>query len=135
MKTLSVFFIDSNATFLGIATRLLQDYYQHKFTLVGTATSYDEALFQVARVSAELLLLGVGQQSLEGLRIIPDLRAAVPGACIIVLGSLDIAAYRQAALNAGAHAFIAKVALNTDLLPTIERLLPDQRSRSCGGKS
>jgi DNA-binding NarL/FixJ family response regulator len=55
--------------------------------------------------------------------LIPRLRGVLPGVAIVVLGTLDIHAYQQAALAAGADAFVAKVALNHELLPTIRSLI------------
>jgi DNA-binding NarL/FixJ family response regulator len=49
-------------------------------------------------------------------------RAALPQAKIIVLGFLDSKGYRQVALAAGADEFVLKIAINTDLLPTIRRI-------------
>lgn len=69
-----------------------------------------------------IILLGLNRQGLVDRQIISQLRSVLPDAKIIALGPLDKAAYRQAALDAGADAFVAKVNLSNDLLPTIQRL-------------
>lgn len=120
-NVVSVLVIDANATFLRIVTRLLQDYYQAEIRVVGTAEGLADALQQAQQTHLDIILLGLSQHSLEGLRFIPRLRDVVPHVGIVVLGALDIHAYQQAALDAGADAFIAKVALTKDLLPAIQR--------------
>jgi DNA-binding NarL/FixJ family response regulator len=121
MDPIAVFLIDNNTTFLRIATRLLHEYYQQHMCVVGSTAQYDEALQQAEILKPRVILLGVGQHSLESLQHIPRLREVLPNACIIVLGSLDIDIYRQAALNAGADDFVPKAAINHALLPAIQQ--------------
>jgi DNA-binding NarL/FixJ family response regulator len=121
MEPIPVFLIDSNTTFLRIATRLLLEYYQQHMHVVGSTAQYDEALQQAATLKPRVILLGVGQHSLESLQHIPRLREILPRICIIVLGSLDIDIYRQAALDAGADDFVPKAAINHALLPAIQQ--------------
>lgn len=125
MNAITVFIIDSNPTFLRIATRLLQEFHHEQLIVLGSSTGDTEALQQVQKLSPRIVLLGLGQYSLTGLRLISRLRSGNPYVKIIVLGSLDIRAYQQAAMDAGADAFVAKVALNSDLLPTISRITGD----------
>jgi DNA-binding NarL/FixJ family response regulator len=123
MEPIPVFLIDSNTTFLRIATRLLLEYYQQHMHVVGSTAQYDEALQQAATLKPRVILLGVGQHSLESLQHIPSLREILPRICIIVLGSLDIDIYRQAALDAGADDFVPKAAINHALLPAIQQCI------------
>jgi DNA-binding NarL/FixJ family response regulator len=122
MSAISVFIIDANPTFLRIAKRLLQELHHEQLTVLGTSAGDNDALQQARELAPRIILLGLGQYSLTGLRLIPRLRADNPYGHIIVLGSLDIRAYQQAAMDAGADAFVAKVALNNELLPTILRI-------------
>jgi DNA-binding NarL/FixJ family response regulator len=131
MYTIRVLLVDANLTFLRIATRLLYEYYSDDLTIVGSSTDEDDALQQARQHQPRVVLLGLGQHNLTMLQLIPRLRALVPGVVVIVLGTLDIHAYRQAALAAGADAFVAKVAINQELLPTIRSFIstaPDNLS-------
>lgn len=123
MPATPVLLVDENLTFLRIASRLLRDYYAEELDLVGASAGGDDVLNQLHRLQPRVVLLGLGQYNLSGLRLIPQLRAVQPALHVIVLGSLDIGAYQQAALKAGADAFIAKAGLNHTLLPTIARVL------------
>jgi DNA-binding NarL/FixJ family response regulator len=57
------------------------------------------------------------------LDVLPQLRAAAPQARIIILTLWDGDAYRAAALEAGADAFVSKSAIHAQLLPAISQLL------------
>jgi len=122
MFPVSVLLVDANRNFLRILTSLLQEYYHKELLIVGTALSNNEALNQVQRFNPRIMLLGLDQHSLVSLQLIPQMRVVAPDLGVVVLGSLDIDSYRQAATEAGADAFVAKVALNSELLPTIWRI-------------
>jgi DNA-binding NarL/FixJ family response regulator len=77
----------------------------------------------VSTLKPHVLLLGFEDRSDDTLRSIHRLRAAVPGVRIIVVGPLDMPAYHQAALEAGADGFLARTALNDAraLLPLLRQ--------------
>ena len=72
------------------------------------------------------------RQYAERLKAIPRLRALLPEAAIIVLTSHHDQAYREAALAAGAHDFVPKRSLDTDLLPAICRRRKSNSLRRSG---
>lgn len=123
MRPIPVFLVESNPAFLRIVTQLLQDYYQEELTLVGTSNGADHILHQIQILQPRIILLGLNQHHLGMLQVIPHVRASLPQSGIIVLGFLDVHAYREAALAAGADAFIAKAVINRELLPTIQMIL------------
>jgi DNA-binding NarL/FixJ family response regulator len=85
-------------------------------------TNQADILAQVRSKQPRIVLLGVGLYHLAGFRLLPHIRRALPDSLIIVLGPLDMEAFRQAALAAGADAFILKAALIRDVIPTIEQM-------------
>ncbi len=123
MDAISVLLIDANQVFLRIATQILQDHYYDTLTVVGISPGNDDVIRQAQHLKPQVILLGLGQYTLTALRLIPRLRTGLPAVKIIVLGSLDIDIYRQAALEAGADGFVAKVAINSALLPTIRHVM------------
>lgn len=118
MDAIPVLLIDETPTFLRIATRLLGEYYQEQLRVVGTSLCNDAVLEQALYLQPRIILMGVGQYSLVGLHLVSRLRAALPTTGIVVLGSLPINAYRQAAIDAGADVFVDKVNLNR-VLPSV----------------
>jgi DNA-binding NarL/FixJ family response regulator len=122
MQPVSVLLVDSNLVFLRIATGLLQEYYCNELIIVGTSNDGEDVLSQARTLQPDILLLGTGLNSMHYLQIIPEVQATLPQVKIIVLGFLDTKGYRQVALAAGADEFVLKIAINTDLLPAIQRV-------------
>lgn len=135
MESISIFLIDPNPGFLQITTRLLQDYYHGELTVVGSSSGRDHLIDQVQQQQPQIILLGLNQQSLASLRLIPRLRAILPRVGIIALGTLDFAVYEHAAQQAGADAFIAKAALNSALLPTIRHVVQSRTAAPSAGET
>jgi DNA-binding NarL/FixJ family response regulator len=122
MTAISVLLVDANTAFLRIAIHLFQEHYSTELQVVGSSSSETDALNQAQALNPQIMLIGISQDNLTYLRLIPRVREMLPNIGIIVLGALDISAYQQAARQAGADAFVAKVALNTLLLPTLRRV-------------
>ena len=122
MEPVRVLLVDDNLTFLRIAARFLE-HELDRVTVVGTATGGDEALAKAGCLLPEVVLLDLMMPGMNGLEVIPRLKAILPGVCIVALTLLDTSSYRSAALSAGADAFIAKTAMSTDLLPVIQQLI------------
>jgi DNA-binding NarL/FixJ family response regulator len=121
-EPISVLFVDTNSNFLRIIVRLLTEYYHQELTVVGAATSPEEAIQKFQNLRPHVILLGVGQYSQEERSLIAQLREAWPTVAILLLGPHDLDLYRQAALAAGVDAYLAKSTLNRQLVPTIRRL-------------
>jgi DNA-binding NarL/FixJ family response regulator len=109
--------VDDCPLFLEIATDFLRQY--DELTLIGTASTAQEALAQVEELQPQVVLLDLGLPDLPGLEVIPRLRQLQPQVGIIVVTLLEIASYQEAALTAGANALISKSHLELELLPTI----------------
>ncbi len=67
-----------------------------------------------------------------GLGWLRALKERCPGLKVIVLAARDEPNVRQAALRAGADAFVLKSAIATDLLPAVDRLLERTSSGAPG---
>jgi DNA-binding NarL/FixJ family response regulator len=121
-EILSTLLVDDNPTFLRIATRILREYCYDEVSVVGTVSGSSDAFERASSLKPRIILLGLNRLGVVDKELISQLRSVLPDVKIIALGPLDKAAYRQAALDAGADAFVAKVNLSNDLLPTIQRL-------------
>ncbi len=120
-KPISVLLIDDNPTFLGIVQRFLQS--EEGIKVVGAVESGEEAIGLVHQLKPDIVLTDLAMPKVSGMETILRLRAAWPKIGVIALTLLDTAAYRQAALTAGADAFVPKDNLNTELLPTIRQVM------------
>jgi two-component system nitrate/nitrite response regulator NarL len=121
MDPVSVLVVDSHPAVLDAVTRFLREGCQGEVIVVGVARDGQEALAQAGRLQPQVILLDPRLPGLPGLKAIPLLRGALPGAGIIVLTLMDTDAHRQAALASGADDFVSKSSIDTDLLPAIRR--------------
>ena len=97
-----------------------------RFQVVGEAANTREGLDLAARHHPQVVLLDIRMPEESGLAIIAKLRQRVPNLVIIVLTLWDTAEYREAALvDNGADAYITKENMIRDLLPALNRLLPE----------
>lgn len=118
----SVLIVESNPHFRQIATRLLQDYYSSELSVVSASPSHEHVLQIVQEIRPHIILLDLDQQCQVSLHLITEINAVLPDVGIIALGSIDLEAYREAAQEAGADAFVVKSQLNNELLPAIHTI-------------
>lgn len=119
MNTISVMLVDKNPTFMHVVKQKLHACWQPNVIVVGTSPGGDDALDQAPILQPRIILLGLDHQNLDNLHLIRRFRGLLSEVGIIALGSLDVFAHQQAALAAGADAFVAKMRLDIALLPTI----------------
>jgi DNA-binding NarL/FixJ family response regulator len=119
-----VLLVDDSAMFLRIVTRFLE---QHDgITVTGACASADEALARVGELDADVVLMDLTLPGLSGLEAIAALRTTRPTLPVVALTMHDTDGYRQAALAAGAGAFVPKGTLGRELVPAIHRVLRGQ---------
>lgn len=134
MSPISVLLVDDNAAFLNILTRFLQEHCQNEVVVGGTAGGGEEALDKAQALRPQVILLDLAMPDLPGLEAIPRLRRLLPDVGIIALTLHDTNGYLEAALAAGADAFVSKFTLDTDLLPAIRQVMQIQSREKPGDK-
>jgi DNA-binding NarL/FixJ family response regulator len=115
-----VMLVDDSEAFLRAAVEFLEQ--PEELAVVGTARSGREALDQAPQLKPDVILLDLKMPDLTGFEVLPQLRAMLPTAGIIILTLYDFEGYREAALANGADESILKDKLDTDLLPAIKRI-------------
>jgi CheY-like chemotaxis protein len=93
---------------------------------VTVADDGEEALARLAHQGVDLVVMDVQMPIMDGLECTRRIRATPPFAALPILGLTASAsvADREACLNAGMDAYCSKPVHSTDLLATIEALLP-----------
>jgi DNA-binding NarL/FixJ family response regulator len=133
MRPIRVLLIDDNAAFLRAAAQFLRGHAD--IILVRSVLGGGDALARVEALRPDVVLIDLAMPDVPGLDLIPRLRSARPDVGIVALSFLDVDAYRQAALAAGADAFVSKAATGSDLLPAIRQVAQAQvRRPESGGK-
>jgi DNA-binding NarL/FixJ family response regulator len=118
MAPLVVLLVDSSPIFLQSAQQFIQTALSGQLIIGDSASDGLRALALAERLRPDVVLWGIGMPALPQLQLLPQLRATLPQAGIIVLGLLE-EGYRQAALAAGADMFLLKDNLASTLLPGI----------------
>jgi DNA-binding NarL/FixJ family response regulator len=126
---ISVLVVDDNPIFRRILTRFLEERSKFEVIVVGMAEGGEKALEKTPPLRPQVILVDLAMPGMHGLDLIPRLRSLLPDVIIIVLTLMDPGSYREAAKTAGADAFVSKATLETDLLPTIWRLVQAGRSQ------
>jgi two-component system, NarL family, response regulator len=101
--------------------------------IVGVAEDGLEALQLSMSLSPDLVLMDIDMPRLDGLRATARLRELGLGAAVIVLTASDDPAHSQAALGAGAAAYLTKDRVGTALVPTILKVTGSRASLTADG--
>jgi DNA-binding NarL/FixJ family response regulator len=113
-----VLLVDTSPIFLHNARRFLDVYAHDRIVVGGVAQDAGQGLALAANLRPDVVLWGIGMPAQPQLQLLPQLRALLPRAGIIVLGMLE-EGYREAALAAGADLFLLKDGLAATLLTAI----------------
>jgi DNA-binding NarL/FixJ family response regulator len=122
LATLSVLLVDDNRTFLRILAGFLSERGEGALQVVGSVIEGREAVAQAETLQPDVVLVDLQMPLRSGLALLPHLRARLPDAILVALTLLDPDVYQAATLAAGADAFVSKMSLERDLIPTIRRL-------------
>lgn len=93
---------------------------------VAEAADIDQALAWLATEDCALVILDMNLGADFGLSALPRLRAAAPGAKVLVLSSLAEDLYAERALRAGADGYVMKTVLDETLIEAVETVLSGQ---------
>jgi CheY-like chemotaxis protein len=96
-----------------------------RFVPIGTATSGGAALDLAARERPDAVVLDLAIDGVDGIGVLPSLRALLPNARIIVFTGHDDARLRQQAMQAGATSWVLKGGDLAALLDELSSALPD----------
>lgn len=96
-----------------------------RFVPVGTATSGGQALDLAARERPDAVVLDLSIDGIDGIGVLPSLRAVLPSARIIVFTGHDDPRLRERAMEAGASAWVLKGGDLSGLLDELGATLND----------
>jgi two-component system, NarL family, response regulator len=128
----SLLLVDDNPTFLRVLARFLEDQGEDDLHVLGSVVGGRDALAQAERLKPDVILLDLEMPDVSGLDLLPQLRKTLPDAILVALTLMGADSFGQAALAAGADAFVSKASLEHDLVPVIRRLAPLEHRRGPG---
>jgi DNA-binding NarL/FixJ family response regulator len=97
---------------------------------VGSVVGGRDAVAQAETLQPDVVLVDLQMPLQSGVTLLPHLRARLPDAILVALTLLDPDTYQAATLAAGADAFVSKMRLEHDLIPTIRRLAAGRPRRA-----
>jgi DNA-binding NarL/FixJ family response regulator len=96
---------------------------QHdNWTVCGEAVNGSEAVAKAIDLKPDLILLDIAMPKLDGLKACRLLRDIAPKLEILVLTLYESPNVARAAESAGAHGYISKALVPTQLIPAIEAI-------------
>jgi DNA-binding NarL/FixJ family response regulator len=93
--------------------------------------SGEEALKHVRAACPDLVLMDINLPGVDGLESTRRIKAQASKAAVVLLSTHDTPYHRLAAVKAGAAGYIAKRDMETQLAPTIARLLKPHQNAHC----
>lgn len=117
----TILIVDDNQGVRNVLTRILQK--GREFRVVGEAEDGSEALELARALSPDLILMDLAMPRVNGLEATRKIKAERPGTKVIILTRYQEDAYRQAATQSGADAFLPKGTRLAELLATIRRVV------------
>jgi DNA-binding NarL/FixJ family response regulator len=91
--------------------------------VIGEASDGLEALQMAVELRPDLILLDIGLQSLNGIKVARQMRSLVPESIIIFLTQESSADLVQEALSLGARGYVTKTTAEADLFAAVEAVL------------
>jgi DNA-binding NarL/FixJ family response regulator len=116
-----VLLIDDNPKFTSMLREFLSDL--DGIEVVGEAFSGEEALSLIDAITPDILIVDLSMPGMSGLDLTQTVKARWPEIAAVVLTLLDTPRHRQAALDAGADAFVGKASMDSDLIPAIQQFI------------
>jgi DNA-binding NarL/FixJ family response regulator len=120
-----ILLVDDNEKFLNLSRDFIESECEG-VEVIGTAGSGREALGFLEETQPDLLIIDLAMPDMSGLELTEEIRGVLPGVPIIILTLFDSPRHRQAAIEAGANAFVPKTEMDI-LLPMTIDSLPEDR--------
>jgi DNA-binding NarL/FixJ family response regulator len=116
----TILIVDDNTQFRTLLRGIVAQ--EPNFHVVGEAEDGAEAIRLARDLRPDIVLLDLALPRVNGLEALRQIKAERPETKVIIVTVHTEDAYRQAAEDSGADAFLLKKTLGPALLPTIQRL-------------
>jgi len=83
----------------------------------------EEAVVVAQAMLPKLVIMDIGLPKMDGIRATQLIKESVPAAKVVILTMHEEEQYRKDAFTSGVNAYVPKRLMQSDLLPTLQRLL------------
>ena len=104
---------------------LLKEWLETVFPDYGVveAASGEEAVIVAQAKLPKLVIMDIGLPKMDGIRATQLIKESVPAAKVVILTMHEEEQYKKDAFASGVNAYVPKRLMQSDLLPTLQRLL------------
>lgn len=92
------------------------------FEICGEAVDGRDAIKQAGQLKPDAIVMDVSMPNLNGIEATREIRHLLPESHIVILSQHDSIEMMRQALNAGAHAYVVKSAIATDLVAALDKI-------------
>ena len=96
------------------------------YTISGMAASGEEAVEKARRLLPDIVLMDIQLPGINGIEAIRRIKENSPQTQALILSVMNVSDYKEAAIAAGACAYINKQHMHATLIPVLSKLLPSQ---------
>ena len=115
--------VEDNASFREVLKNILTGRFPSM--TIREAADGREALMEIENRTPELIFMDIRLPGQNGIQLTRRIQASYPATIIVVISNCDTLEYRNAALEAGAKAFLSKASsTSVDIIDTVSRIVP-----------
>lgn len=92
---------------------------QRSLQVCGEAVDGRDAILKARELMPDVIIMDVSMPNMNGLQACREIRSILPSVKILILTQHDIPEMKKQALSAGAHGYVVKSAISTDLLAAL----------------
>jgi DNA-binding NarL/FixJ family response regulator len=127
MAKVKILIVDDHA-FVRTGIRLLLAA-RADWVVVGEAKDGVEAIFKAKELNPDIVVMDISMPRMDGFEATRVIRRDLPDTWVVIVSQNDPQLGREHARKADAMAYVAKVDIPTELVPTLRRLAADRDAR------
>jgi DNA-binding NarL/FixJ family response regulator len=97
------------------------------FTLTSEACSEDDMLNELGQYAFDVLVLDTELSDGNGLDVLKKIKIRNPGMPVLIMSMFPVEQYEESVFRAGAHGYVSKVNLSTELITALHQIFQGKK--------